>query len=95
MAHAGEFVEVKVSTTQPGFTAEVVRLGLTVRPAVPQVADGHFPGRRQELVSGSYLIASLGETPSGDEHSVQFWFFPTLLSRFLDETPFEGQAADV
>ena len=65
VAHAGEFVEVKVSTTQPGFTAEVVRLGLTVRPAVPQVADGHFPGRRQELISGSYLIASLGESLAG------------------------------
>jgi N,N-dimethylformamidase len=80
VACAGDTVEVKVSTTQPGFTAEVVRLGLTVRPAVPQVADGHFPGRRQELVSGSYLIASLGESLAGDEHSVQFWFFATLLA---------------
>jgi N,N-dimethylformamidase beta subunit-like protein/concanavalin A-like lectin/glucanase superfamily protein len=80
VAHAGETVEVKVSTTQAGFTAEVVRLGLTVRPAVPQVADGHFPGRRQELVPGSYLIASLGEAIDGREHSVQFWFFPTRLA---------------
>ncbi len=27
VAHAGETVEVKVSTTLPGFTAEAVRLG--------------------------------------------------------------------
>jgi N,N-dimethylformamidase len=83
VAHAGDTVEVKVSTTQPGFTAEVVRLGLTAGPAVPQVAGGHFPGRQQELVSGSYLIASPGEpgaAPGGGEHSVQFWFFPTLLA---------------
>ena len=80
VAHAGDTVEVKVSTSQPGFTAEVVRLGLTTGPAVPQVVDGRFPGRRQELSSGSYLIASLGEEIGGREHSVQFWFFPTLLA---------------
>jgi N,N-dimethylformamidase beta subunit-like, C-terminal/Concanavalin A-like lectin/glucanases superfamily len=80
VAHAGDTVEVKVSTTQPGFTAEMVRLGLAAGPAVPQVLDGHFPGRRQELISGSYLIAELGEALGGREHSVQFWFFPTLLA---------------
>src|SRR5262249_4691841 len=73
VAHAGETVDVKVSTTQPGFSAEVVRLGLVPRPAVPQVADGHFPGREQELRSGSYLVAELGEGLPGAGHSVQFW----------------------
>jgi N,N-dimethylformamidase len=80
VAHAGETVEVKVSTTQPGFSAEVSRLGLVPRPAVPPVADGHYPGREQELRSGSYLIAELGDGLPGAGHSVQFWFFPTLLS---------------
>ena len=79
VAHAGETVEVKVSTTQPGFTAEVVRLGLATEPVVPRVAGGDFPGRQQELRSGSYLIAELGE-PTDAESSVQFWFFPTLLA---------------
>jgi N,N-dimethylformamidase len=79
VTHAGEIVDVKVSTTQPGFTAEVVRLGLDATPAVPGVA-GDFPGRRQELSKGSYLIAELGDEPGGSEHSVQFWFFPTLLA---------------
>ena len=80
VAHAGETVDVKVSTTQTGFTAEVVRLGLTAEAAVPQVADGHFPGRQQDLISGSYLVADLGDEPAGYGHSVQFWFFPTLLA---------------
>ena len=62
VAHAGEFVEVKVSTTQPGFTAEVVRLGLTAGLGRAAGRRRHPPGRRQELVSGSYLIASLGES---------------------------------
>ncbi len=79
IAHAGETVEVKVSTTLPGFTAEVVRLGLSARPAVPQVVDGYFPGRHQELLSGSYLVAELGDAPTGGQ-TVQFWFFPTLLT---------------
>jgi len=79
VTHAGEIVDVKVSTTQPGCTAEVVRLGLAVTPAVPEVA-GSFPGRRQELVKGSYLIAELGDETGAGEHSVQFWFFPTLLA---------------
>jgi N,N-dimethylformamidase len=80
VAHAGEIVEVKVSTTLPGFTAEVVRLGESWEPAVPQVADGHFPGRYQELASGSYLIAELGDAPLPAGHTIQFWFFPTLLA---------------
>jgi N,N-dimethylformamidase len=84
VAHAGETVEVKVSTTQPGFTAEVVRLGLAAEPVVPRVAGGDFPGRQQELRSGSYLIAELGEPTGADPgaagSSVQFWFFPTLLA---------------
>ena len=52
VTHAGEVVDVKVSTTQPGYTAEVVRLGLDAATAVPEVA-GRFPGRQQELVRGS------------------------------------------
>ena len=80
VAHAGETVDVKVSTTQTGFTAEVVRLGLAAEAAVPQVVDGHFPGRQQDLRSGSYLVADLGDEPAGYGHSVQFWFFPTLLA---------------
>jgi N,N-dimethylformamidase len=79
IARAGQTVEVKVSTTLPGFTAEVVRLGLSAVPAVPQVAGGYYPGRHQELVSGSYLTAELGDAPAGGQ-AVQFWFFPTLLS---------------
>ena len=58
VAHPGDTVDVKVSSTLPEFTAEVVRLGLETRPAVPPV-DGRFPGRYQELVSGSYLLAEL------------------------------------
>jgi N,N-dimethylformamidase len=83
VAHAGETVEVKVSTTQARFTAEVIRLGLTQEPAVPQVVSGSYPGRAQELVSGSYLAASLPGFPgSGGSagYSVQFWFLPTLLA---------------
>lgn len=80
VAHPGETVEVKVSTTLPGFTAEAVRLGLSVRPAEPSPVGGHYPGRHQELVSGSYLAAGLDSAPLAAGHSVQFWFYPTLLT---------------
>jgi N,N-dimethylformamidase len=80
VAHAGETVEVKVSTTLAGFTAEAVRVGEETRPAAPQVVDGDYPGRDQQLRAGSYLTASLpGPLPVAG-HSVQFWFFPTLLT---------------
>jgi N,N-dimethylformamidase len=77
VAHAGDTVEVKVSTTLPGFTAEVVRLGLAQDPVVPL---GSFPGRSQELFSGSYLIAELDDEPSSVGQTVQFWFYSTLVA---------------
>src|SRR5579875_3911195 len=80
VAHAGETVEVKVSTTLPGFTAEAVRLGGETRPAEPQVVNGNYPGRHQDLRSGSYLTGPLGGAPLSAGHSVQFWFYPTLLT---------------
>jgi N,N-dimethylformamidase len=76
IAHPGQTVEVKVSTTQPGFTAEVIRLGLTEEPIA---SYGSFPGRHQELIGGSYLTAKIQPAPLAG-HSVQFWFFPTLLN---------------
>ena len=80
VAHAGETVEVKVSTTLPGFTAEAVRVGGETTSAEPQVVSGSYPGRQQEIRSGSYLAAPLDGVPLAAGHSVQFWFFPTLLT---------------
>ena len=64
VARPGDTVNVKVSSTLPDFTAEVVRLGLETRPAVPPV-DGRFPGRHQELVSGSSILAGAGRRRTG------------------------------
>ena len=47
VAYPGGTVDVKVSSTLPEFTAEVVRLGLQAEPASPPVG-GRFPGRYQE-----------------------------------------------
>ncbi len=82
VAHHGDTVDVKVSSTLPEFTAEVVRLGLDSRPAIPAVAGGPFPGRPQELISGSYFRAELSaEPPPGPAgHTAVLWFCPTLLS---------------
>ena len=79
VAHAGETVEVKVSTTLPGFAAEAVRLGGDARPAEPQVVNGSYPGRLQDLRSGSYLTVPMVGVPLSAGCSVQFWFYPTLL----------------
>lgn len=81
VAHAGETVEVKVSTTLPSFTAEAVRLGdAEARPADPQPVEGTYPGRDQELRAGSYLAAPVRGAPLTGGHSVQLWFYPTLLT---------------
>ena len=79
VAHPGDTVDVKVSTSLPEFTAEVVRLGVETRPAVPPVA-GRFPGRYQELASGSYLLADVtGAGPATAGHTAALWFCPTWL----------------
>jgi N,N-dimethylformamidase len=76
----GGTVDVKVSCARPEFTAEVIRLGLDARPA-PEMTLGAFPGRRQELVGGSYFIADLGaEVPGRAGHTVTLWFRPALLA---------------
>src|SRR5258708_10228724 len=81
VAHPGDTVDVKVSSTLPGYTAEVIRLGQDARPAVPRVALGRFPGHRQDLVSGSYFIAELGEEiPGPAGHTLALWFLPALLA---------------
>jgi N,N-dimethylformamidase len=80
VAHPGGTVDVKVSSTAPEFTAEVVRLGLQAEPAAPPVG-GRFPGRYQELLSGSYLVADLsGEEPATAGQTATLWFCPTWLS---------------
>jgi len=92
VAHPGDTVDVKVSSTLPEFTAEVVRLGLETRPAVPPV-DGRFPGRHQELVSGSYLLAELdGDQPGAAGHTAVLWFCPTCLGG--TQCLMAGQAGD-
>jgi N,N-dimethylformamidase len=80
VAHAGETVEVKVSTALASFSAEAVRVGDETRPAEPQVVSGTYRGRQQEVRSGSYLTAPLHGAPLTAGHSVQFWFYPTLLT---------------
>ena len=79
-AHPGETVEVKVSTTQPEFTAEVVRLGADHQPAASPAVRGRFPGQQHDLVGGSYFIAALGEPlPGPAGHAATLWFCPTRL----------------
>ena len=46
VAHPGDTVDVKVSTSLPEFTAEVVRLGVETRPAVPRSPAGFLAGTR-------------------------------------------------
>jgi N,N-dimethylformamidase len=80
VVHPGGTVDVKVSCAWPEFTAEVIRLGLDARP-VPEMSLGRFPGRRQDLVGGSYFIAELGaEVPGPAGHTVTLWFRPALLA---------------
>ncbi|HEU5419283.1 MAG TPA: N,N-dimethylformamidase beta subunit family domain-containing protein [Streptosporangiaceae bacterium] len=78
----GQTVAVKVSTTLPEFTAEMVRLDGAGQPASPAgfTPGARYPGRRQELVRGSYLIAELGQEPDpGTGGTAQLWLWPTLL----------------
>jgi N,N-dimethylformamidase len=77
VARPAQTVEVKVSTTQPVVTAEVVRLGLTDGPVL---STATFPGRRQDLVSGSYFLAALDDGPGTGGLTVQFWFLATRLA---------------
>lgn len=80
VAHPGGTVDVKVSCAWPEFTADVIRLGLDARPA-PEMTLGRFPGRRQDLVGGSYFNAELGEDiPGPAGHAVTLWFRPALLT---------------
>jgi N,N-dimethylformamidase len=84
VVHPGGTVDVKVSCAWPEFTAEVIRLdrdpGRSARPA-PEMDLGAFPGRRQDLVAGSYFIAELGEdVPGPAGHTVTLWFRPALLT---------------
>jgi N,N-dimethylformamidase len=80
VAHPGGTVDVKVSCAWPEFTADVIRLGPDAGPPAPEMTLGAFPGRRQDLVGGSYFIAELGEdVPGPDGHTVTLWFRPALL----------------
>jgi N,N-dimethylformamidase len=77
VARPAQAIDLKVSTTQPTVTAEVVRLGLTEGPVL---STATFPGRRQELVSGSYFLADLGDGLDGAAGlTAQLWFFATRL----------------
>jgi N,N-dimethylformamidase beta subunit-like protein len=81
VVHPGGTVDVKVSCAWPEFTAEVIRLGLDAGSAAPEMTLGAFPGRRQDLVGGSYFIAELGEdVPGPAGHTVTLWFRPALLA---------------
>ena len=92
VAYPGGTVDVKVSSTLPEVTAEVVRLGLQAEPASPPVG-GRFPGRHQELVSGSYLVADLsGAEPVPAGQTAALWFCPTWLSG--PQCLMAGQARD-
>jgi N,N-dimethylformamidase len=80
VVHPGGTVDVKVSCAWPEFTAEVIRLGLDAR-AAPEMTLGAFPGRRQDLVGGSYFLAELGDAVPGPAgHTVTLWFRPALLN---------------
>jgi N,N-dimethylformamidase len=80
VVHPGDTVEIKVSCAGPEFTADVIRLGPDAQ-AAPEMSLGRFPGRRQDLVGGSYFIAELGEeVPSPAGLTVTLWFRPALLT---------------
>ena len=80
VVHPGGTVDVKVSCAWPEFTADVIRLGADPQ-APPEMTLGRFPGRRQDLVGGSYFIADLGEqVPGPAGHTVTLWFRPALLT---------------
>jgi len=80
VVHPGGTVDVKVSCAWPEFTAEVIRLGLDAG-AAPELTLGRFPGRRQELVGGSYFTAELGDdVPSPAGQTTTLWFRPALLA---------------
>jgi N,N-dimethylformamidase len=92
VAYPGGTVDVKVSSTLPEVTAEVVRLGLQAEPAVPP-AGGRFPGQYQGLLSGSYLVADLnGEEPATAGQTAALWFCPSWLSG--PQCLMAGQARD-
>ena len=80
----GQTVAVKVSTTLPEFTAEVVRLDGAGQPPSPAgLPPGvRYPGRHQDLASGSYLIADIDPPPDAQAGgTAQLWLWPTLLRR--------------
>ena len=60
VAYPGGTVDVKVSSTLPEFTAEVVRLGLQTEPADPRGRrPAFFPAGTRDSASGSFLVADL------------------------------------
>ena len=92
VAYPGGTVDVKVSSTLPEVSAEVVRLGLQAEPAVPPVS-GRFPGQYQGLRSGSYLVAGLdGVEPATAGQTATLWFCPSWLSG--PQCLMAGQACD-
>ena len=92
VAYPGGTVDVKVSST----AARVHRGGGAARPAGRAAAPpvgGRFPGRYQELVSGSYLVADLSRAePATAGQTAALWFCPTWLSG--PQCLMAGQARD-
>ena len=84
----GESIRFMVSCEEPSYEADVVRLihgdedpagpGFKAEPVQTPI-DGRYPGRRQRIDSGSYVIVldqpALGFTGS---FTLQAWIYPTL-----------------
>jgi N,N-dimethylformamidase len=88
-ATAGETVQVKVSTAQTTYRADIVRLRRPFRradPANDQVIEsdvnGEYPGRMQAIPIGSYLrLPDLDAMNFADGWTFQCWIAPSLPRR--------------
>jgi len=82
VAHAGDVVEVKVSTTRPRFRARLERLAPRGE-SVPLAGlrDDELVGREQPLRSGSHMLAHLPrELPGKGDATLQFWLRSSRLA---------------
>jgi N,N-dimethylformamidase len=88
-ADPGQQIEAKISANKGEYTAEIVRLdGVQVagdhrvgQVAVPNPAGGKYPGRLQELRSGSFAFAAADGEICFSTFGFDVWLQPTLHDR--------------
>ena len=99
-AHAGETIELMVSTTAASFDASIVRLrhgdpspkgpGFRALP-VPSAIDGTYEGAVQTIAAGSYAVVD--DLP--ELRALALWVWPTRPRAGCEQTVLAGSSAVV